>query len=193
MADTREKIRRAGLKLFIDKGYGKTTIAAIEREAGLAPRAGGFYRHFASKAALAAEIGETSIIETRKELGFEGVLPLGDTKAELVLIAKGYRQAFERQAALADLVAEVRHLTEIRELEARVDLDLTEALTGWLAAKPFARQKTHAELVGLALMIFGGWIFYLTKRGSAAAPDELNEPAMMDEWAGFWAGILDGR
>ena len=30
-----------------------------------------------------AEIGEASIIETRKDLGFAGVLPLGDTRAEL--------------------------------------------------------------------------------------------------------------
>jgi AcrR family transcriptional regulator len=190
VTDTRDKIRQAALKLFIDKGYSKTSIADIERAAGLAPRTGGFYRHFSSKEDLAVEIGETSIIETRRELGFD-VLPLGDTKSELVLIAKGYLQAAERQAPLAALIAEVRHLKTIQALEERVNQDLLEALTSWLGEKPFARSKTEAELVALTLTIFGGWIFYLSKRGSAAAPTELTDAFMIDQWAGLWADILD--
>jgi AcrR family transcriptional regulator len=190
MADTRTRIREAALTLFVEKGYGNTSIADIERAAGLAPRTGGFYRHFPSKADLAVEIGETSIIETRQELGLD-VLPLGDTRAELVLIAKGYLQAFQRQAPLAGLIAEVRHLEKIRKLEDRVNRDLLEALTGWLAGKPFARGKSEAALVALALSIFGGWIFYLTKRGSAAAPVELTDSFMTDEWADLWTGILE--
>ena len=191
MSDTRDKIRQQAIKLFVDKGYDKTTIADIERAAGLAPRTGGFYRHFPSKAALAAEIGETSIIETRQELGFDGVLPLGDTRAELVLIAKGYRQAFERQAPLAGLIAEVQHLPEIRELEDRVNRDLLKALTGWLAEKPFACHKTESERVALTLNILGGWIFYLSKRGATPAPAGLTDTVMLDQWADLWAGILD--
>ncbi len=190
MSDTRDKIRQQALKLFVTKGYDKTTIADIERAAGLAPRAGGFYRHFPSKAALAAEIGESSIIETRQELGFDGLLPLGDTRAELVLIAKGYLKAFERQAPLAGLIAEVQHLPEIRELEDRVNRDLLEALTSWLSEKPFACHKTEAELVALTLNIFGGWIFYLSKRGTTPAPAGLTDTLMLDQWADLWAGIL---
>lgn len=191
MADTRERLRSAGLKLFVSQGYQRTSIGDIEREAGLAPRAGGFYRHFASKAALAAEIGEASIIETREDLGFDGVLPLGDTRAELVLIAKGYRRALERQAPLMGLIAEVRQLPEIRELENRVDLDLTEAFVAWLAGKPYARGKSRAELVGLALSIVGSWTFSLQKRGSAARPPGLTEARMLEQWADLWTHVLD--
>jgi hypothetical protein len=56
-----------------------------------------------------ASIGESSIIETRHDLGFDGALPLGDTRAELVLIAKGYINAHERQALLAGLIADDAH------------------------------------------------------------------------------------
>lgn len=191
MTDTRDRIRRAALTLFVEKGYDRTTIADIERAAGLAPRAGGFYRHFASKVELAEEIGEKNIIETREELGLD-LLPLGDTRSELVLIAKGYLQAAERQAPLAGLIAEVRHLKKIQDLETRVNRDLLDALMGWLITKPFACHKTEAELAALTLNIFGGWIFYLSKRGSPAAPAELTDEFMMEEWACFWASVLDG-
>jgi AcrR family transcriptional regulator len=191
VGDTREKIREAGLKLFVERGYARTSIADIETAAGLAPRAGGFYRHFPSKAALAAEIGQTSIIETRKDLGLDGVLPLGDTRAELVLIARGYARAFERQAPLMGLIAEVRDVPEIQALQDRQDQDLTEAFVEWLETKPVARGRSRTDLVALLLSLVGSWILYLQKRGSAACPPELTDERMLDSWADLWSGILD--
>lgn len=192
MSDTRERLLKAGLRLFTAKGYAKTSIADLEREAGLTPRAGGFYRHFTSKAELAVEIGEHSVIETRRDLGFDGVLPLGDTTAELVLIAKGYRQAHERRAPLARLVAELQGLPQIQALQDRVDRDLSEALMGWLAAKRHVEGMDEARRMALLISILGGWIFYLNKRGSAAAPDNLDDEVMLAQWSSQWARILDG-
>ena len=191
MSDTRQRIREAALKLFVEKGYRDTSIADIERAAGLAPRAGGFYRHFPSKIDLAVEIGEKSVIETREDLGFTGVLPLGDTKAELILIAKGYRKANLRQAPLASLIAELQQIDKIRELENRTDQDLLEALIGWLADKPAAAGRTEAQRVALLLSIFGGWIFYMFKSGTAAGPGELDDDIMLEEWATLWTRVLD--
>lgn len=191
MAGTREKIRLAALRLIIKNGYVKTSIADIERAAGLAPRTGAFYRHYASKADLAVEIGETSIIETRADLGLDK-LPLGDTRSELVMIAKGYLKAAQRQAPFADLIHETRKLEKIRELERRVSEELLEALLGWLTDKPFACQKTRVELIALALTIFGGWLFYLSKRGSGVAP-ELTDETMLGKWADFWTAVLDAH
>lgn len=192
MPKTRERIREAALKLFIDKGYGRTTIADIEAAAGLVPRAGAFYRHFRSKADLAAEIGEASIIETRKDLGFDGILPLADTRSELVLIARGYLRAAKRQAPLAELYLEVRHLEQIQELEQQVNRDLLKVLTGWLAGKRFAQGKVKPKLEVLCLAVFGGWLFYLSKRGTGALPARLTDSFILHEWSRFWAEILDG-
>lgn len=192
MSDTRERLRREALKLFIANGYNGTSIADIERAAGLAPRTGGFYRHFSGKAALAAEIGAAGIIETREELGLD-LLPLGDTRAELTLIAKGYLKASERQTAMAGLIAEVRHLPEIQDLERRVNEELVEALGSWLRSKPHAREKDDAEVLALLLMVFGGWIFYLSKRGAPIGPAELSDDVMLEQWAGYWASVLDER
>ena len=192
MADTRERIREVAFRLFVERGYRATSIAMIEEAAGLAPRTGGFYRHYPGKAELAAEICETEIIETRADLGFDGVLPLGDTRAELVLVGKGYAKAFERQAPLASLAAEVRHLPQIRELEDRVDSELTGLLTGWLSEKRYATGLDSVGLTALMLNLLGGWIFYLSKRGSQAGPPGLDDGVMLDQWSNFWAAVLDG-
>lgn len=180
------------LKLFIDKGYTRTTIADIEAAAGLVPRAGAFYRHYRGKAELAAEIGEASVLETRERLGFEGALPLGDTRAELILIAKGYREAADRQAEVAGLIYEVRHLKPIRDLVQRVDREIMESITGWLATKRLGRGMSHPELISLGLAVFGGWTFYLEKRGSGIFPRQLTDDFALERWSDFWARILDG-
>ncbi len=193
MSDTRQRIRQAALELMIEKGYAGTSIADIERAAGLAPRAGGFYRHFASKADLVAEIGETSIIESRKELGFEDVLPLEDTRSELLVIARGYLRAAERQAPLADLIAETRNLPQVQDLERRVSVDLLRALSDWLRRKPHARRMSRARRDALAVTVFGGWLFYLTKRGTPSLPPRLDDRVMLREWSSYWADVLDGE
>ena len=54
--NTKDRIMQAALKLFVERGYQKTSIARIETEAGLVPRAGAFYRHFDSKQALLVEM-----------------------------------------------------------------------------------------------------------------------------------------
>jgi AcrR family transcriptional regulator len=52
---TRERILDAAVELFGRQGYSGTSVGEIEAAAGLAPRAGGLYKHFASKRALLEE------------------------------------------------------------------------------------------------------------------------------------------
>jgi AcrR family transcriptional regulator len=47
-----QRIVDAAMDLFAERGYAATTVAEIERAAGLTPRASGMYRHFASKQAV---------------------------------------------------------------------------------------------------------------------------------------------
>ena len=69
--NTRAGIIEAATKLFAEYGFQKTSIARIETEAGLVPRAGAFYRHFESKEALLTEIAKSQVSETPEEFGLE--------------------------------------------------------------------------------------------------------------------------
>lgn len=44
-----------GMRLFGEQGYASTSVAQIERAAGLSPGSGSLYKHFASKEALLTE------------------------------------------------------------------------------------------------------------------------------------------
>lgn len=58
MADvptTRERLLEAGMALFAERGFRATRVGDIEAAAGLQPRRGALYNHFASKEALLEE------------------------------------------------------------------------------------------------------------------------------------------
>lgn len=188
--DTADRLRQAAMQLFLERGYGGTTIADIERAAGLAPRSGTFYRHFESKEALLVAIGE-EVIERPTEVLTETTLSLGDTRAELVLIARGYQQAAERQAPLRALITETASLPGIQALVAEVEMELAERIGRWLSLKPATRNMDAAEQSALFVQIIGGWLFWMSKRGTPAFPPELNDRKMLDLWADRWATVLD--
>jgi len=103
--DTRVRLLDAAMALFADRGYVGTTVAEIERAAGLAPRSGGLYQHFAGKeellhAALERELGAVD------ELG--GVittLPADDLRAALTRLAEWNLGSLSRRKNLNRFLA----------------------------------------------------------------------------------------
>jgi AcrR family transcriptional regulator len=87
-SSTRERIITEAMRLFADRGYRGTTVGDIEQAAGLAPRAGGLYKHFRSKdevltAGIERHVAEIEVMHSAMDL-----MPLGDVRAELTLIAR---------------------------------------------------------------------------------------------------------
>ena len=76
------------MRLFAAQGFRGTTVGQIEAAAGLAPRAGGLYKHFRSKeevleAGIDRHVSEMARMEPVLEM-----LPLGDPRAELMLVGR---------------------------------------------------------------------------------------------------------
>jgi AcrR family transcriptional regulator len=85
---TRERIVTEAMRLFAKQGFRGTTVGEIEAAAGLAPRAGGLYKHFRRKeevleAGIDRHVSEIDLIQPVIEM-----LPLGDPRAELTLIGR---------------------------------------------------------------------------------------------------------
>lgn len=103
-AGTRERLIAAAVELFAESGYEGTSVGEIEAAAGLAPRSGALYKHFASKrellgAALAERMGAIDRIEDHLTM-----LPLGDVQAELTLVARLTLEELDRERQLARIV-----------------------------------------------------------------------------------------
>lgn len=191
MINTANRIKKAALKLFVEKGYAKTSIGAIEKAAGLAPRAGAFYRHFSSKHALLKELAESQITERPDEFNFEDLKAFGDTRAELVSIAIAYEKASARQAPYLKLIEELRRTPEGSELEDKANQDLVKALMDWVSTKPAAAKLKKSQLAGLTMTVFGGWLFFLTKIQLGVKVEFVKRDDVLDQWASTWARVLD--
>ena len=61
----------------------------------------------------------------------------------------------------------------------------------WAAGKPAGTGLAMAELAALATSIFGGWLFYLTKRQQGIDVEAIDRDVMLERWAAFWADSLD--
>jgi AcrR family transcriptional regulator len=189
--NTRERIKAAALPLFAEQGFAATSIAAIERAAGLAPRAGAFYRHFPSKEALFEELASERITETPDEFDFEGLRAFADTRAELVALARRFEVAAERQQPYLRLIEEARLTASGHALEQRANEAMLEALMGWVAAKPAARGLDEPGLAALTLEIFGSWLFYLSKRQQGIEPAAVDRDVLLEDWANRWSNMID--
>lgn len=188
--NTRDRIAQAALKLFTEEGYQKTSIARIETEAGLAPRAGAFYRHFDSKQALLVEVVRTYVSETPESFGLDRLADFGDTRSELVAIALKYEEAMVRQKPYARLIEEVRLLGFGAELQEALDADMMRGLKAWIRGKRAAEGLDSEQTSALIISVIGGWLFYLSMVRQGASVEGLRD-TLLDEWATRWAGILD--
>jgi len=188
--NTKERIMQAALKLFVDQGYQKTSIARIETEAGLAPRAGAFYRHFDSKETLLLELAKTYVSETPAEFGLDRLADYGDTRAELVAVALKYEAAMNRQKPYARVIEEVRLLDVGHVLQNELDQDMSAALVAWLKGKPAAKGLSKKQVTALVITVFGGWLTYLNMLRQGSGVEPLRD-TLLDEWATLWASILD--
>jgi AcrR family transcriptional regulator len=101
---TRERILLAARRLFAEQGFKGTSVGEIEAAAGLSPRSGALYKHFPSKqAVLAAVIAQHTDVVDEMRLQIE-VMPLGDLRAELTLLARWGLAELRREHDLTRIV-----------------------------------------------------------------------------------------
>lgn len=115
---TRERLLDAGLGLFAERGFRGTTVGDIEAAAGLAPRSGALYKHFSSKRELLAAAVERYIHEVRAMGDVTALMPLGDLRAEMTLLARWVLQQLDREHDLVRVLE--KDGDDLPELRARV-------------------------------------------------------------------------
>ena len=103
------------MRLFGERGYEATSVAEIERSAGLTPGAGGLFHHFRNKEAVLAAGVERQLARLEAVRQIRGALPpLGDLRAELTLVARYvFLEIEEEQELLRVLVSEGRQRPQL--------------------------------------------------------------------------------
>lgn len=112
---TRDRLLDEAMRLFGERGFGATSVAEIERSAGLTPGAGGLFHHFRNKEEVLTAGIERQIARLDAVRKIRGAIPpLGDPRAELTLAARYvFLELEEEQELLRVLVSEGRRRPEL--------------------------------------------------------------------------------
>jgi AcrR family transcriptional regulator len=154
-AATRERLMRAAMALLAERGFAGTSVGEIERAAGLAPRSGALYQHFKGGKDELLRCAIEHELRAVDELGsVMEMLPLGDLRAELTLIARWNLGSLERRSELARFV---------RRDVARLSPEL--------------RHKLYDELVGRPYEQVAAWLQHRFHGG--AEPPDLHAVALV--------------
>jgi AcrR family transcriptional regulator len=185
-APTPQRILDSAMRLFAERGYRGTSVGEIERAAGLAPRSGALYQHFKGKEDVLEKAIERHL-EAIDELGSAlELLPLGDLRAELTLMARWNLASLDRRRDLALFMRR-----EGDRLPERLREKLYERLVGrpyeqvvaWLRDRATESGAREPDLHALALIMVEpmssyrsiGWVF-------GRVPGEVDDERFVETW-----------
>lgn len=151
---TRERIVDAAMHLFGENGYRGTSVAQIERAAGLTPGAGGLYHHFRTKEAVLRAGIERNLARLDALRDIRRVLGgLGDLRAELTLSARYVLAELDDEEELLRIMAsEARSRPEIVEDAVQQLIHTTYAeFASWLQDSAGVPQERAAAVASVGL------------------------------------------
>ena len=191
---TRERILDNALRLFAERGYEATSIGEIEIAAGLVPRSGGLYKHFASKralidAALAERFGKLDSIDEQVEL-----MPLGDLRAELTLLARLALDELEGERELCRLVMkEGERFPELADAFYAGIVDRGHRIaSSWLTSrsKALGRELPDVEATaGVMTVALVGYVLEETIFGKRS--NRMSRDRLIEAWTAMCMDHLD--
>jgi AcrR family transcriptional regulator len=185
-SSTRERLMQAALKLFAERGYRATTVGAIETEAGLAPRSGALYQHFKSKQELLEAAIENELAAMSELSDALAMLPLGDLRAELTLLARWNLASLDRRGDLTRFIRREAHM-----LPKRMRAGLYESLVArpyaeivaWLEGRYREEGVDPPDVAALALILIESMAAYRElDHLFGRVPDKIDDRRFVDAW-----------
>ncbi|NJC74312.1 TetR/AcrR family transcriptional regulator [Planosporangium thailandense] len=150
---TRQRILRAARELFVEQGYGATTLQAIADRAGVAVQT--IYFAFGNKPSLLKELvdvtiaGDDEAIPTMQRAWFLDALAADTAQEHLRRHVAGTRQVLQRVAAITDVLrsasAQDPSIASLWQYETDPRLEVQTTAARSIMAKPGARAGVSAE------------------------------------------------
>jgi len=192
-APTRERILDAAVELFGRQGFSATSVGEIEEAAGLVPRRGALYKHFASKEALleAAVDRRGRVVD---ELEALVTTPVTDAHEEVRTLGRiAFREIGRDQEVLRIVMREGENFPELRdrfhERIVRRGHEQTEARLRLLAERAGV---ADVDLTALAAVLLGSIINYrVLDTLFGRPPGGLAEDRYLEAWADAALRLLE--
>jgi AcrR family transcriptional regulator len=183
---TRDRLLDAAMELFAANGYEATSVGAIEKGAGLAPRSGALYQYFAGKEELLAAAVERKVSSLDELGGALEMLPLGDLRSELTLLARwNLRSLKERDALTRFVLRDAEHIpAKLRqELYERLVARPYEQVASWVRSRLGEAAAEATDVYAVSLILVESMAAYNTLDAAfGRVPDDVDEERFVDAW-----------
>ena len=178
------------LLLFASRGVKATTVDDIATAAGLAPRSGAIYKHFPSKQAIldAAIEAHLSRLDSAKT-DMRAVLPLGDKRTDLTLIARWALHELRQERLLVQIIQ--RDPESVPTLRAR----LAESVQrGYREMADTIRQQAQlpdVDAEAIAVAALGALVnFDRAQTTYGIVPCDIDEDRLVQAWVSMVTNSL---
>lgn len=189
---TRQRLLVEGMRLFAERGFAATTVGAIEAAAGLQPRRGGLYKHFASKeellrAAVGAHLEAiaTSAAQVRQlDLGNVTAAEPEVLRPVVSALGRWFLDELDRQR---DMTRALEHDgARFADLLADVRSDVIDAGNGAAADLLAAVAPGASDPQALAVLLLGSLVaLRRTAWTFGAAPLSVDDERALEAWTGL--------
>jgi AcrR family transcriptional regulator len=193
---TRQRIVAEAIRLFAARGYRGTTVGEIEAAAGLAPRSGGLYKHFRSKeevlqAAIEKHVSEIEAVRSAMEL-----MPLGDLRSELTLVARWTLQELKEEQELMRVIQ--KDGDQFPELVAEVHERIVNR--GHAEARKLIERLVEQSggevpnVDALAAVALSAPVAYrIVERMFGVPPGGVSEDDFIEAWVDLWMAFANSQ
>ena len=192
---TRDRIISEAMRLFAERGYRGTSVADLEEAAGLSPGSGSLYTHFRTKEdVLAAAVEQTALLADTGYAAFD-LLPLGDLRAELTLIARGSLLVMDTCADLIRVIE--KESDEFPGILAEARARIFDRAYSWFSEMLRAKAK-DGEIAEVDFEAVGAiWLGALKDYWGAKAilgdpPAGLDDDRFLATWVDTLITVLEG-
>ena len=190
---TRDRLVGAALQLFAERGFRATTVGDIEEAAGLTRRGRAFYRHFASKDEILDAALRQRLERAAETANYADLLPLGDVRAELTLVARWVLGDVRGSRDLVQLLEREGDKLDARLLAARNKLMDAghRQLAQWIRRWSRELGSDPADAEGLATILLGAAVSFARVAWSyGRTPLGLTDDRFVDAWVATAMAVL---
>lgn len=183
MKTTRRDIAEAALALMAESGYRGASIGAIEDAVGLAPRAGGFYRHFKNKEEILFEAMSAYSEEILTELDEMKTMPAGTPREELTWMTQRIVDHAGRHRNLRLVLRrDGRNLPRVREAIRNYNQgDAWDIFVEW-TRKQLGKKRIDQSVKQHTFLIFSTLALILYLQDYGEHPLALEQDDVLEHW-----------
>lgn len=182
---TKQRLLDQAARLFAERGYTATSVGDIEAAAGLQPRRGALYKHYANKLEVLEAIIRRHVESVDRAVVTLDGLPLSDLRGEALMMGRWLLDELDRQRALTHILEQDGHrVPELRDAAREHISDAGYQSACALLERWLDGRRSDVDAAATAVCLVGaiinfrrsGWTF-------GRAPVGLTDERFLDGWA----------